>query len=399
MVWYVVTSPLLSLHTFRATLRFPDCQANVELTSTSSQRNPGCVTLTNALMDQYIMYCGDADSAVTLSYLNMITTGSTASPPATTANTAHISSTLPSSTATNTASVTDSTSLTTLISPSQTSEPVSSSHIESSSIIVLPTSHILEAPASSSPLPLGAIIGLAIGLFFLILLLLALCAAYIFRSYLARRFRKRWQPTYYTPRGTLGGATLPGPTWAHEEKETSGDDNTSSFGSPTSASCGLGILGQDSRRQSSLSTSPPRAVHWSPESITTANFPTSPELDGVEISRDGSHVTESLLAHDHSSTRATAVANGVLEAPAETVRGPLPRSLQAAPGMRTRGRNGIESEGQWIRPNSNSNSNSGKRSTLSATGSLKGYMSAETAMAGGWRDEGSEEDESLRQGH
>ncbi|MCJ1401104.1 hypothetical protein MMC11_004316 [Xylographa trunciseda] len=177
------------------------------------------------------MYCGPVANVATLSYSNLISTGSTAYPPTLGAiltafptsalesilsadigcstNNAATStgSTVPSSTVSSTpGAITGITGIVTVTTTSV--HPAPSTRTSSStmnSTISNPSRDSAQAPG---PLSSGAIAGISIGSAVFALLIMALISYFCIRPYLYRRAMLR---NSHTPRGTLGGATLPGP--------------------------------------------------------------------------------------------------------------------------------------------------------------------------------------------
>ncbi|MCJ1432800.1 hypothetical protein MMC27_002157 [Xylographa pallens] len=177
------------------------------------------------------MYCGPIADVVTLSYSNLITTGSTAYPPtlsailtvfptselesilsaqlggSTITAAGSTSSTLSSSTVSTTPSTI--TGITGIVTVTTTSVDRTSSTPTSSSTMNSTVSDPSRNSAqTSTPLSSGAITGISIGSAVIGLLAIALVLYFCIRPCLYRRTFLRHSQT---PRGTLGGATLPGP--------------------------------------------------------------------------------------------------------------------------------------------------------------------------------------------
>ncbi|MCJ1384167.1 hypothetical protein MMC17_007283 [Xylographa soralifera] len=177
------------------------------------------------------MYCGPVADVVSLSYSNIITTGSTAYPPtlsaivtvfptselesilsaqlagSTTTGAASTSSTVSSSTVSiTTSTITGITGIVTITTTSvdhTSSVPTSSSTMNST--VTDPSRNSAQAP---NPLSSGTIAGISIGSAAVGLLAIALILYFCIRPCLYKRALLR---NNRTPRGTLGGAILPGP--------------------------------------------------------------------------------------------------------------------------------------------------------------------------------------------
>ncbi|KAA6412670.1 MAG: hypothetical protein FRX48_03662 [Lasallia pustulata] len=156
------------------------------------QTYPYCVTLTNVLENQYIIYCSTSATTITLSYANLITTGSTAR--------------------------------TTPASASPPSSPPSPPPRQ-------PPPH-KPPPPSPPPRPLpspGALTGTILGPLLLVLALVLLLL--LFRLHILPRRRLALAGGLSStpdkhPRGTLGGAMLPGGRWGSLKHATRAADPT-----------------------------------------------------------------------------------------------------------------------------------------------------------------------------
>ncbi|MCJ1389887.1 hypothetical protein MMC18_002744 [Xylographa bjoerkii] len=186
------------------------------------------------------MYCGPVAEVVTLSYSNLVSTGSTAFPPTLSAIlTVFPTSALESILSAQLDGSTSTTASSTSSNPTSSSISMTSSSITGVTGIVTVTTTSVLSPSSTrtlsstmsstisdpsrdsaqapSPLSSGAIAGISIGSAVIGLLIMALISYFCVRPYLYRRAMLR---NSRTPRGTLGGATLPGPQLPIETYES-----------------------------------------------------------------------------------------------------------------------------------------------------------------------------------
>lgn len=136
--------------------------ANRDVISSDS-KNPFCVVITNIEEDQFINYCGPTRTTQTVSYENLVTTGSTAGFPPTTTASSSSSSSSDSSFSTDTSTSTSTTS--TISSDTATASGPSQSHPSDGSDV-----------GQGSHLSTGAAVGIAVaaGVVAIILVLLLL---------------------------------------------------------------------------------------------------------------------------------------------------------------------------------------------------------------------------------
>ncbi|MCJ1351450.1 MAG: hypothetical protein MMC33_001434 [Icmadophila ericetorum] len=420
--------------------------------------NPECITLTNALEDQFSWLCGLTATEITYSYTNLITTGvvepllpqvTTTTPtvkvPLFPSEVSEISSSAIVSRPPIIASKPRISSVqsssppsSTLGSPS-TSPPTSS--ITSSSPLASSSLTAISPPSNSTST--GAIIGIAIGAVLAAVLLLA--GIYVIVRYL-RHKRVRQQEQLY-PRGTLGGAVMPrtpeserhGNSWAQEKTPPSRKE-TSPARSFRSKILPAALASRKPFRDNFTE---------SPESMSPTQMeqPHSPELDGsdmiyempairssretgYELDRqrtnlpirtitpptppsnlpsplhdcDFSH-PEPLSLISRSNTvffhrRESSNPEGVPQYSIPPV-SPIAsdHSMLSVPGSSSQSQSQSQSQLQSQSQSQSIRIDRDKdraASLMSARGSWVGYMSPEQALAGGWRDTWEPEGETLR---
>ena len=384
----------------------------LRLTLNSHASNPACVTVSNALFDQYIMYCGQTATVITTSYTNLVSTGSTATAPMT----------VPSSTAGPT--VDGPTTARTTASSASLSSGSHKPDASSSSSSSPPSRVSSSSPHATGHIHGGAIAGIATGS---LLIIIGLLAALFFCIQNPRKEHERRMSR--TPRGTLGGAVLPGARSITSDKDEDRDeDKDEDAHEPQEETAML----KDSKPLPAI------PIPWGPDSITSAPR-TSRELDSQpflpsqrpgeasELPRLGSTVSqptrryalESELSiselHDHVQVQAPLSPDPESSSSSHCL---SPQSSPSAPLLKSSSQQSLSakapmnparfsrntelsepiSESSWLDPNQrlspvSSLSRAGSRaaSGMSATGNWKGYMSPETALAGGWNNEGEDD--------
>ncbi|MCJ1472654.1 hypothetical protein MMC13_001303 [Lambiella insularis] len=344
-------------------------------------------------MGQFIFYCGAVAKTATLSNINVPFTGSTAAP-GSMATSAAASSTVTASP---------------LAAPSNTLVPglisfSSFSSVPTSSKSTLPSTLTTGIPSSvpsnatttndlptndqssSSTLPAGIIAAISIGCLAVVVLILCM----VFNHFTTDWRRRIALPNQHngTPRGTLGGATLPGgtppaPTYDTESKWNPNpvDEN------------GLGISNMENQEslamlRRELQQPAPVSNPWSANSIGLGRQVGSSELDGSTM------YTLSVNRPIGASSGKGVGDTGVGVSPNALVAGRQPQTshqrLSAAVsemGSLAPGGSGSSGGSRPLSPMTISSQTNGATNGMTARGSWKGYMSAETAMAGGWRDD------------
>ena len=292
----------------------------------------------------------------------------------------------------------------------QSASPSSSAPTTSS----LPTSSAMAATTSSS-IGAGGIAGAVVGpVAFLALLILA-----VFGLIIRRRAHQRQRRESALPRGTLGGAVVPG---TGDEPSGTGEgtsrhnDNEEAMAEkkkvPPTAS--VDPYGEPGLNETNRARYEATEAPWSPASITGAN----PELEDTGIAHrtaysnypheaDGASQVGVAIGHPddvHSPGRATTASRPSPETQHHMSMGSSdPTSGAGSPMSSPRtdrarspspGRAGLSvQDGRWGRR---------EPSGLSSNGSWVGYLTAEQAMAGGlWERVASEDGipEALRVGH
>ncbi|MCJ1415703.1 hypothetical protein MMC32_002035, partial [Xylographa parallela] len=368
----------------------------------SQSQNPACVTITNILEDQYIMYCAPVADVVTLSYTNLITTGSTAYPPTlstilTVFPTSELESILSAQLADSTITAAGSTSstlssstvsiapstitgITGIVTVTTTSVDRTSSTPTSSSTMNSTVSDPSRNSAqASTPLSSGAIAGISIGSAVIGLLAIALVSYFCIRPCLYERAFLRHNRT---PRGTLGGATLPGPPLPVETYEAP----RRYVNVPQEYSNDMNFAHQQMQHNISMTTYRNQTTPWN-------------------ASRVGGDGRSPGIAELHGETRIPVYHEAQ---PARLLLGNHNSNPQAAPHDMTSATELEHQESDFSGPSSPnrifassphpsvpsspSRAPSQKKPRLSATGSY-GYVSPEQAMAGGLTNNANDEEE------
>ncbi|MCJ1281417.1 hypothetical protein MMC26_000736 [Xylographa opegraphella] len=340
------------------------------------------------------MYCGPVADVVTLSYNNLITTGSTAYPPTlstiltvfpTSALESILSAQLAGSTSTtvssSTVSVTSSTSTgaTGIVTITTTSVNLTSSASTSSSATNSnasdPSRNSAQTPTSLSS---GAISGISIGSAAVGLLIMALVSYFCIRPCLYRRAVLRHNRT---PRGTLGGATLPGPAAPVETYEAP----RRYINVPQEERTDMHIPQQPIQQDISMTTYGIQRTPWNASSVGDNRRPGISELHSetqIPIYHEeqparnflGSQ-TDKPPATPHASTSAAELEHhSCPSSPIGSFSSPTRLSVPSSPSAMM------------------SREASQKKTRLSATGS-QGYISPEQAMAEGLSCGDKEEEE------
>ncbi|MCJ1316939.1 hypothetical protein MMC15_002260 [Xylographa vitiligo] len=325
------------------------------------------------------MYCGPFANVVTLSYSNLISTGSTAYPPTLSAiltvfptselesilsaqlggstNTAAslTSSTVSSSTVSITSStitgVTGIVTITTISADRTSSAPTWLS--TTNSTVSDPSRNSAQSPNLLSS---GAISGISIGSAVLGLLVMALIFHFCIQPCL---YKRAMLGNNRTPRGTLGGATLPGPPTPIETY----DSPRRYVNVPPEDSNDMSSDHQQSQHNISMTTYRSQSTPWDASSVGDGHRPRTSELHG-----------ETLIPVYHEEQPARHLLgdhNGEPPAELEHPSGPnSPTGSFPSPSRRA-----------------------SQKTRLSATGS-QGYVSPEQAMAEGltWDEEEEEEE-------
>ncbi|KAI9878869.1 MAG: hypothetical protein M1830_010279 [Pleopsidium flavum] len=305
------------------------------------------------------MYCSTTAEIVTLSYRNLIATGSIASPPSTIS-----------------------------IIPSTTSTTAPSSNISSASPTSSPSSTPVPAPTTSSGLSKGAIAGISLAGIFLLALLSALLFYFCIRPKLARiRQIKRAGGFSSNNRTNDKGTPLMTSLDANREYHECGQER----GRPRwrwGESSGLRIEGAETARKEGP-WSPTSILQYpsSPSELHDQPSPRTPALVSTIVPHVGQdsptirHVMEESAAlgsiyqsyapnpNPHYSLLVSELSSPTMSSPHTSTQAPM--SVSSVSGSRP-------TSETFLR--------------MSARGGGRGYLSPEMAIAGGWRDDGDGDD-------
>ncbi|MCJ1374415.1 hypothetical protein MMC20_005647 [Loxospora ochrophaea] len=319
----------------------------------SSPPNSACVTISNALEDQYIFYCSNVATVVTLSYRNLVTTGSTASSPSKSGDS------------------TPSTQIPTNVSTQ--SSPAASKTTSSSS----PTASVVTADEQAS-LPRHTLAAIIAPIICVALLLVFCLYMFCVRPRLARKHDA--SPSA----GTLGGASLPGPI-----QETS-----SQMRDPRKT---LPIWSRARAKESPISSAPDTRISSPQTLVSTTPLPNctqqSPklELDSKPVSPHTPHTpgASTIRPVELSPTSSTFPSTPNPPTPPSTHKPPLQNSPTVSSenhhvSLALSSLSPEERDSRYLSLPTTVNSHTNR---LSATGSWKGYLTPEEAMNGGWRAE------------
>ena len=407
-----------------------------------------CRTLLNTFETQSIIFCHTAGGLTATAFPNVYKyngIGSTADMPTVTNGAPLLASTTSSDTRRTTIVRTvavftdpiDALSTTTRLSTITTTESgsVGAPSTAADSTTSSPTSSVAAAndTKSSSGLSAGSIGGISVGSF----VGMALLGGLLAMLFLRRRKRKNGSNRSSVPRGTLGGAVLPG-TWDRPEGDSSNDGQSAGpeahsqgdggAGHPTTA-VRVPVASESGSRPStrdglcahpptmsvnSIGPAKPGATHraryedgrvmpWAPDTISNPGMlPASPELESPSSTPRLQYQRGPPPPPPQFEVEGTD--NMRMPQAAEWMRGPGPKVPDPNEPQLAAQRHSDQSVisplssprsgGSGSRPSPNTDAGGfsavqtpSNVSGLSARGSWGGYLSAEQALAGGWTNE------------
>ena len=453
--------------------------------SSSDAAAPWCFKITNVLASQFVVFCATSPGTSSTAYMNPLTSGSTADMPSvsngpplvipgsgtgpaarTVVKTiAVLTATIPEddmnsvfasviasqlmrtsselmsmsseliSTSADTISTSTETSISTLTNTSNTAEAAPTT----ATVPASPTQS--SNSAVSNGISAGGIAGAAVGSFIAV----ALLVGFLIIIFLRRRRERAAKRDSEVPRGTLGGAVLPG-AWKSRERDgnatgegSDGDAVAEVAASPPPMS--VNPAGSPKAHETHRARYEGEHMPWSPDSVTSGKgaselptfsgsplMPTSLELEGTAVGgyvhyRHGEtifHAPPPALEVEGTS-RPDTPRNGTSgDAPSPALRDASSSGMPSPVTAPTFGHEGESQQhfsvdsgaaSETVSPLSSPRTGSGgtpspytsglstlglaegrrersqRPSGMSASGSWAGYLSAEQALAGGWRDE------------